>query len=72
MKKRRKILAKRLEDDLLSGKWDKKYGKHRTLPGFIGAEIRKSPEKSHAIDIHEGDNLFVVLCSRFHFHVNVS
>ncbi len=38
MKKRRKLLAKRLEDDLLSGKWDKKYGKHRTLPGFIGAK----------------------------------
>jgi len=29
--------VKRLSDDLDSGKWDKKYGAHRTMPFFNGA-----------------------------------
>lgn len=30
-------LVKRLEDDLTSGKWDKKFGAHRKMPFFNGA-----------------------------------
>ncbi len=30
-------LVKRLEDDLISGEWDKKYGHYRTQPYFTGA-----------------------------------